>query len=67
MQSFNITRSKASTLPPPFDFIFEWTVDETTKQFIVVSLHGAMALGRHFSSVGYENETEIEDYSLNLL
>ena len=67
MKSFNITRNRASTLPPPFDFIFEWSDDEVTKHFIPVSLHGAMALGKHFSSIGYNNETEIKDYKLNLL
>jgi hypothetical protein len=66
MKSFNITRSIISKIRPPFDFTFEWTVDENTKQFIPVSLHGAIALAEHFSSVGYENKTEIEDYKLNL-
>tara|TARA_R100000963_G_C4642377_1_gene106011 strand:- start:1057 stop:1260 length:204 start_codon:yes stop_codon:yes gene_type:complete len=67
MKSFNITRSIGLKPRPPFDFTFEWTVDENTKQFIPVSLHGAKALGEHFKSVGYENKTEIKDYKLNLL
>ena len=64
-KSFIITHSEIP-MPSALQFIFEW--DDGEKQtFIPVSLHGAKHLAEHFKSVGYENETEIEDYKLNLL
>jgi hypothetical protein len=51
--SYNISRSDTNAHPAPFDFCFEWD-DGTKETFIVVSLHGAKALGETFKSFGYE-------------
>ena len=53
--SFNISRTDIDRIPAPFDFTFEWD-NGTEKQFIVVSLHGAMALAETFRNFGYEEE-----------
>ena len=35
-----------------FNYIFSWN-DGEIETFLPVSLHGALALGRHFDSIGY--------------
>ena len=37
---------------PKFGYMFSWN-DGEIETFLPVSLHGALALGRHFDSIGY--------------
>jgi len=37
---------------PKYGYMFSWH-DGEMETFIPVSLHGALALGRHFDSIGY--------------
>jgi len=43
---------------PRFNYIFSWD-DGEIQTFIVVPLHGAMALGKHFDSIGYQDMVHI--------
>ena len=43
---------------PRFNYIFSWD-DGEIQTFIVVPLHGAMALGKHFDSLGYQDMVHI--------
>ena len=43
---------------PRFNYIFSWD-DGEVKTFIVVSLHAALALGKHFTSFGYQDMVHI--------
>ena len=41
-----------------FNYIFSWN-DGEIETFIVVPLHGALALGKHFDSIGYQDMVHI--------
>ncbi len=63
MKTFNVSRvghnldKDHSLYKPPFDFIFEWDNGEE-QTFIIVSLHGAKALGEQFKSFGYKEHKD---------
>ena len=43
---------------PKFGYMFSWN-DGEKETFIPVSLHGALALGEHFDSIGYQDMVHI--------
>tara|TARA_Y100001951_G_C11148239_1_gene187652 strand:- start:247 stop:486 length:240 start_codon:yes stop_codon:yes gene_type:complete len=51
-QTFHITHSRKH--PKPFNYVFSWH-DGTKETFIVMSLHGVVALAEHFYSLGYDD------------
>ena len=59
-KTFSVTYSKSQGISKPkgWDYIFSWD-DGEVKTFIVVSLHAALALGKHFTSLGYQDMVHI--------
>ena len=51
-KTFAVTYRKSESATPPFGYIFSWC-DGEIETFLPVSLHGALALGKHFDSIGY--------------
>ena len=51
-ETFHITYSKNH--PKPFHYIFSWN-DGKKETFVVMALHGAVALAEHFYSLGYDD------------
>ena len=51
-KTFAVTYRKSESATAPFGYIFSWC-DGETETFLPVSLHGALALGKHFDSLGY--------------
>ncbi len=43
---------------PLYGYMFSWN-DGEKETFIPVSLHGALALGEHFDSIGYQDMVHI--------
>ena len=43
---------------PVFEYMFSWH-DGEMETFLPVSLHGALALGKHFDSLGYQDMVHI--------
>ena len=51
-KTFAVTYRKSESATAPFGYIFSW--DDGEKETVLpVSLHGALALARHFDSLGY--------------
>ena len=51
-KTFAVTYRKSQSATAPFGYIFSWH-DGEKETFLPVSLHGALALARHFDSLGY--------------
>ncbi len=51
-KTFAVTYRKSESATAPFGYTFSW-YDGEKETFIPVSLHGALALGEHFDSIGY--------------
>ena len=52
-KTFGITYNNSDEhYVPRFNYIFSWN-DGEVETFLPVSLHGALALGKHFDSIGY--------------
>ena len=51
-KTFAVTYRKSESATAPFGYIFSWD-DGEKETFLPVSLHGALALARHFHSLGY--------------
>ena len=51
-KTFAVTYRKSESATAPFGYIFSWD-DGEIETFLPVSLHGALALGKHFDSLGY--------------
>ena len=52
-KTFAVTYRKSESLShPAFGYIFSWN-DGEIETLLPVSLHGALALARHFDSIGY--------------
>ena len=51
-KTFGVTYRKSESATAPFGYIFSWH-DGEKETFLPVSLHGALALARHFDSLGY--------------
>ena len=43
---------QSQSATPKFGYMFSWN-DGEVETFFPVSLHGALALGKHFDSIGY--------------
>ena len=59
-KTFSVTYSTSQGISKPkgWDYIFSWD-DGEVKTFIVVSLYAALALGKHFTSLGYQDMVHI--------
>lgn len=57
-KTFAVTYRKSESATAPFGYIFSWC-DGEIETFLPVSLHGALALGKHFDSLGYQDMVHI--------
>ena len=57
-KTFAVTEEKRITEHPRLAYMFSW-YDGEKETFIPVSLHGALALGEHFDSLGYQDMVHI--------
>ena len=55
-KTFAVTYQDTDT--PNDGYLFSWD-DGEIETFIVVSLHGALALAKHFDSIGYQDMVHI--------